>query len=291
MTPNTRNKSPEINQGIPAMRGKSYKGVVFFFAALLLLLSAIQNCARACPPQCPPCYYWNGQHCIYGCNPDRCETCKQGECQSTCDSENCQRCNGSGSCESTCDPNQCEQCDGEGNCESSCDPNQCEVCDGQGNCESTCDPDQCEECDGQGNCEVCGGDPDKVCCEGSCEPICEQTGYDAICSSDNDKSCRACVGIGGNCSNYDARVYSNQTIYNCTGGCPGECDEEYPSPPCYDEYYCNNWIHYTFAECSAMGPTGPRPLECYDAGMPWGCTRCQQGDYRRTLYNLSMICY
>ena len=272
MTPNTRNKSPEINQGIPAMRGKSYKGVVFFFAALLLLLSAIQNCARACPPHCPPCYYWNGQHCIYGCNPDRCETCKQGECQSTCDSENCQRCNGSGSCESTCDPNQCEQCDGEGNCESSCDPNQCEVCDGQGNCESTCDPDQCEECDGQGNC-VSTCNPDQCCDNGTCVDKCTNTGqcdYGELPSGPYPNCELLADPQTGRCGIIENAICGHvftiaQSDAECADCEPG-CDKERISA-CIEitEYRCTEHIYGVWFICLCD------PKESYTSGNHYEC--------------------
>jgi hypothetical protein len=94
------------------------------------------------PPYCPPCYWWNGSTCVYDCNPNRCEVCKQGSCQSKCDSDNCMVCDGSGSCVSACYSNSCLECDGHGFCESRCDPNLCEECDGQGNCVDRCDTDE-----------------------------------------------------------------------------------------------------------------------------------------------------
>lgn len=187
------------------------KKTVTVLVTALLLLSLFTPPTAGCPPQCPPCYYWDGSDCVYGCYPNRCEVCKNGICQSKCDSDNCMVCNGSGSCvsacyspgclecdghgfcESSCDPNLCEECDGQGNCVDRCDTNECRQCDGQGSCTYQCDEDQCLECDGQGNCEswcdalqclecdgqgncpVCGGDPDKCCDNGTCVDKCTNT--------------------------------------------------------------------------------------------------------------------
>jgi hypothetical protein len=129
------------------------------------------------------------------------------------------------------------------------------------------------------------------CCDGTCQPKCEEVGSETPCSSEKNSPCPGCVGIFGNCSSNEARFYSDELIYNCWGGCPGECDDEYPDPPCVDIYYCNNYIHYTFAECTSWSETGPVPLDCYEElVMPWSCTRCQQGDYSRTLNVLSRRC-
>jgi hypothetical protein len=199
-------------------------------------------------PQCPPCYYWNGSDCIYGCDPDRCETCKQGVCKSTCDSDNCERCNGSGSCESTCDPNQCEQCDGQGNCESKCDPNKCEECDGQGNCVSTC-----RECD--------------TCIEGICfcfEECCE----DADCTS----SCQECVNC--NCvlkqTSECAHWSDCEPCYDCVN-CQCEnlcsstecCDNQICVPKCNPNGDC--YFNWPPVEVPGTGCTNTHPKETHCA--------------------------
>ena len=176
---------------------------------------------------------------------------------------------------------------------------ECKSCVG---CSCECTSECCadSDCD-QANCYHCVDchcqykcDPNtEVCCDGVCTPKCEEVGSETLCGSENNIPCPGCVGILGDCSNYKARFYTNEIIYNCSGGCPGDCDGEYPAPPCYDIYYCNNYIHYTYAECRPpIPPAPPGPIDCYETGpgMPWGCTRCQQGDYYLTMDVLSRIC-
>jgi len=194
----------------------------------------------------------------------------------------------------TLDQETCLKCDGAGNCiddPSKC-TGECETCSG-GTCiddDSKC-TGECATCS-DGNCEVCNGDPDKVCCDdGSCVEPCQEVGNETLCSSEKSVNCPGCVGLGGDCSDYMAEFYSNKTIYNCGGGCPGDCDDELFDPPCYEEHFCKDYIHYTFAECKSWSETGPVPLDCYEQLVtPWSCTRCQQGAYYRTLYVLSRRC-
>ena len=101
-----------------------------------------------------------------------------------------------------------------------------------------------------------------------------------------------CVGLFGNCHNacYSYH-YLNTPIYACDEGCPGECDWVEPEPDCYKVYYCENHIHYTFAECTSMSETGPVPLDCYEQlVMPWSCTRCSKGELYRTETLVSRRC-
>jgi hypothetical protein len=227
----------------------------------------------------------------FPCDPG--EICCDGTCcqpgEECCDDKSCydpatEQCCGQGTGH-TCPKD--ETCCGS-NC---CDPAQCKQCVDDV-CVDRCDPDLCQECDGEGFCEVCNGEPDKVCCDdGSCVEPCEEVGNETMCSSDKSVNCPACVGLLGDCSDYKAKFYSNEIIYNCSGGCPGDCDDELFDPPCYEEHFCKDYIHYDFAECRGyIPPEPPGPLDCRDAGQPWGCTRCQQGAYYRTLHVLSRRC-
>lgn len=181
------------------------------------------------------------------------------------------------------DPNK--ECCG-GQCITKCDTDNCEECDGAGGCESKCGPNE-ECCNGE-----CCDTTTKKCCDGECQPKCDETENETMCSSEQNTSCPGCVGALGNCSGNEARVYSNETIYNCGGGCPGDCPGmPFPTAPCYDIYYCQNYISYTFAECTAMSETGPVPLDCYNQiEFPWSCTRCQGGGYDRTMDVVSRSC-
>src|SRR4030042_928998 len=154
-------------------------------------------------------------------------------------------------------------------------------------CNDCCYPtDQCLVCI-DGSCQLCGGIPNMTCCDdGSCAAPCEEVGSETPCNSENNTSCPACAGISGNCSGSKARYYTNATIYNCSGGCPGpppDCDYEDPAPNCYDTYFCADHIYYRFAKCTIWRyepgdiPMDPEPLECYSRDYVWGCTRCQQG--------------
>jgi len=87
-------------------------------------------------------------------------------------------------------------------CTYQCDEDLCQECDGQGNCESWCDALQCLECDGQGNCEVCGGDPDKHCCDGQCCP--------------DDKCCVDGQCITGHC----IPMWETDVLIECTCSAP-----------------------------------------------------------------------
>jgi hypothetical protein len=143
-------------------------------------------------------------------------------------------------------------------------------------------------------------DIDEICCDdGSCAAPCEEVSSETPCSSEKDSPCPACVGITGNCSDSKAEYYTDETIYNCSGGCPGpppDCGYEYPAPPCYDTYFCADYIYYRFAKCATGPEPGdipipPGPLDCWGRDYPWGCTRCNQGGFERTWDVVSRICY
>ena len=115
---------------------------------------------------------------------------------------------------------------------------------------------------------------DEICCSNGCQWPCVEEDDETSCSAVNNMSCTACVGILGDCSDYVTMQYTNAVRWDCTGGCPGDCD--YVAPPiCYRTYECKNGIYYRFAECRGpIPPAPPGPLDCYGGDMPWGCTTC-----------------
>jgi len=131
-------------------------------------------------------------------------------------------------------------------------------------------------------------DIDEICCDdGSCAETCVAWGSETLCSSEKNTSCPTCVGLLGHCVDSKAKDYTGEIIWNCSGGCPGDCDWEDPSPYCYDTYFCTDYIHYDHAECSIWRyppgdiPQDPEPLECYSRDDVWGCTKCQQGSFEK----------
>ena len=218
MTPKTQNKAPETKQGIPAMSAKSYTRIVFFFAALLLLLSAFQNFAIACPPICPPCYAWNGSRCVNMC--DTGQYCCDGTCcnnGTTCCSGHC------------CDPDSCMTCQNK-NCKSTCNPS-IEYC-----CEGTCIPYEQWCCDGTPCDTECCGDE---CCSSS-EKCCSDTDNDYCCGQDEtccDGSC--CNSATELCC--DGTCCDSATEYCCDGTCC-QLDEECCDGTCCDPDICEECV-------------------------------------------------
>jgi hypothetical protein len=245
------------------------------------------NC-KSCDWGTGRCYYYceDGTTCCYDgacCDPHRCRSCVSGHCRKCNGDPNYDCCNGE------CYDKRIKKCCKDGEKEWICEKYK-ECCNG-----SCCDPNECKSCV-DGECKVCGGDPTKKCCNGTCEPKCEEVSSETPCSSTKNTSCLGCVGLFGDCHNacYSYH-YLNTPIYACNGGCPGECDWEEPDPDCYDVYYCDNYIHYTFAECTSC-PGGeiycPVPLDCYEEDvMPWSCTRCQEGGYYKTETVSSRRCH
>jgi len=103
-------------------------------------------------------------------------------------------------------------------------------------CQNCCDPNKCEKCI-EGQCQVCGGDPDEVCCDGVCTPKCEDEILDSINCHGTSYDCwRSCDAVG--CEPISTTtVYENIDRKTCQGGCPGECPD-WSSVLCYTEYDC-----------------------------------------------------
>ncbi len=123
-----------------------------------------------------------------------------------------------------------------------CEPN--ETCC-KGDC---CDPNKCETCV-DGECKVCGGDPNKVCCDdGSCAKPCELDANTATCSG----ATQPCANCFHYCETSFKIVYTGNSVYTCKEpGCPGDCQDADPVR-CYSKIPCKtNGIHDAFC-----GPGG-----------------------------------
>jgi len=120
-----------------------------------------------------------------------------------------------------------------------------------------CDPNDCETCV-DGYCQVCGGDPNKICCDnGSCVKPCELEAVVGQC----DKKTVQCPECGSWCSDYYKIVYTGNTVYRCKEpGCPGDCQDT--EVHCYTRTRCDiynkDWLHcivkcvfipYTYGLC------------------------------------------
>ena len=187
----------------------------------LLLLSDCAKPRAACPPQCPPCYWWDGSGCEWDCDtgefccdgtccstgttccqgscchPDDCETCQGSKCKSTCNLETQHCCGGTciawekWCCDGTpCDRPCCTDTDTD-----YCCPQGKPCCDG-----SCCDPCDCEECV-DGSCvDICDPDECEVCQDGSCVDRCplyefclECDGSGNCLSKCNSDLCQVCI--------------------------------------------------------------------------------------------------
>lgn len=246
------------------------------------------ECHDGCPPHCL-CEI-DASKCIGDCNsclpfagwcyddprecPGECDSCIHGNCEDIdSDCDDCETCL-NGSCDPDCSPTQTccnDTCCNSGNCcnNTTCCTNSNDVC-------CTDSGDYCcqhgETCC-QGNCCEIG----QICCgDGSCEWPCDEEFDQSICSSEDDTPCTACVGIFGDCSVFNTFVSTNVLIYECFGGCPGDCDAEEPQPVCIRWHICEDNIYFLFASCCKGGEI-VRPLDCYGAEMPWGCTTCKKG--------------
>ena len=239
------------------------KSTIFLTAWLLLTILAMPAIAWW-QPYCSGCCYWDGEHCrgwcgkcricmfcMYCVNTGNCTSdadCPGGPCKG-CVNCNCQdddsKCN-SANCES-CVDGQCVVCGGDPNqrccmgeccgadqccdsilgCVSECPS--CRFCN-NGYCDDLCL--ECSDCVG-GICMSCG-EQGKVCCDGWCEPPCEQY-VQNDCNPSNNTDCLKCGGADG-CAT-TKKVYTGNNTTTCSGGCFGDCQTQ-NDEVCYTEYSC-----------------------------------------------------
>jgi len=245
------------------------------FTFTVLLVSLLCATAMACPPpECPACYAWDGDSCVWDCGPtDIC--CNDACCSNKC----CERftkccsdpdavCCGFAQtcCDNVCCYNEC--CDpGLTCCGVDCCSNEC--------CGGTCCDDPGETCCGSNCCvsdccsetHFCCGAVGKECCDGT---DCYDPATEKCCGNGNGHTClneQTCCGDFGCCL---ASQCCDET--GCVTTCPGSeccndgtCVSSCPTDKCCDDGVCKS-------ECS--GDT------CCDEGVCEaleGCEKCASG--------------
>jgi len=256
---------------------KETRNPITLLLTCLLTFAFFTVQATACPDpectdddDCPDCYKCesgecvNYDQCLGGCWP--CSNCVDCWCVSDCHwSQYC--CNGS-CCDNYCCP--AGHCcnyhkDGKYCCYGGCCDLDTECCEGD-----CCDPEDCESCV-DGWCQVCGGDPDKICCDGECKNKCEEFSDGGInCSTSHDLECLYCQYDIYKCSENIRRVYTGQYSISCFGGCPGDCQEPF-EVLCYTEYTCFKKESLLFHRCTTV-----YGIHCeYVSEMwPFWCNKC-----------------
>jgi hypothetical protein len=255
-----------------------------------------QTCCKAQPPGEGQCYNPTTHECCGGQPHQKgnCMECKNGEWVYKCNP-------GQGCCNGECYDRATQKCcdDTLWGSEYLCGNN--ETC-----CKGQCCPEGQACCNTSFTGGTCYNTTTQKCCPGvsggfdSIAAMCVAWGSETLCSSEKNTSCPACVGISGSCSGSKAKYYTDEIIWNCSGGCPGpppDCDYEDPAPNCYDTYFCADYIYYSFAMCTIyphdpgdIYPPETGPLECYGRDYVWGCTRCQQGSFDKHWPVVSRTC-
>jgi len=201
-----------MKKGRAMKETKESLNVLVIFAIVLLCFSAV---ATACPPpQCNPCYTWNGERCVWDCSTG--QTCCGGSCCSNeCCNDTC--CNpGDNCCNNSCCSNEC--------CNNVCCPSGYDCCDGL-TCYNPATTKCCNEGTGhtcptgticcEGDC--CYPELSEVCCDGTCEIECTEEEY-GNCNEIEDIPCPGCFNLPSYCNNHETEISTNAPIYNCTGG-------------------------------------------------------------------------
>jgi len=195
-----------------------------------------------------------------GCEPpcDDCEECDIEDCE--CVWEGCPSCGRCRYCDSSCD------CQWVGNCRYDSDCPDCHTCPTpECNCEYQCNPDNCQTCV-NGSCQVCGGDPDKCCDNGTCVDKCTNTGQCdygelpsgpyANCQALQDPVTGQCGPAEGFICNHLATIAENDAeCADCAPGCDKTricaCAQIVP-------IHCKTHCYLLFCQCL-----------CDDAGEPY----------------------
>ncbi|GEM_PF-1724641 len=272
----------------------------FLLSATMLLFT---DFLLACPPPpCPPCYSnwpscdrfcWGIQG--YTCCPDFCclgDCCSGNICCSSricCDGKCCpygaccnKKCcyNGPHCCGETCCP-RAEDC-----CQGRCCFNNEECCGGKECCvrekccnkqccgdeEKCCDGLTCykphtpyrEQCCGDGSGTVCPENT-KCCLDGICATKCEPQTDITTCYAES-KMCPSCGFV---CEEHYAISYTRNPIYNCKGGCPGDCQDD-------GEVVCSTKTRCTWYLIGDYYCDTILLKDCLPANWTSACIRCQK---------------
>ena len=172
-----------------------------------------------------------------------------------------------------------------------------------------CSPEKCETCDGHGLCKVCGGDPNKACCNGTCydtrtQKCCDEFSPPHICEKNHEccngtcceypKCCDNGVCKGPICDN----CKSLNMVFNECGHGPGDtiCQSYYCIKNIVDTVTCDyHPDNHCPSKCATVISTGAAITQdvftissndCSCAGDPvnyhdmvqqyYGCTFCYE---------------
>ena len=187
---------------------------------------------------CSGCCVCSGCSCVGGSCP-ACKSCVDCSCE--CTSECCE--------DSDCGPPGCWNCV---NCE----------------CESQCNPDNCQTCV-DGSCQVCGGDPNQVCCDGTCcDKVWTKETTDPI-----DLPCPSCDNVMWGCIGTSKTVPSYEECLNVGVGQGEHCQCNETVQMVGYVYYCGeNWDISMMTWCLLQGSWCV--AECYLFMDPAGCANC-----------------
>ena len=235
--------------------------LLYLAIGMIVLLTVIVDDAFGSGPTCSsPCAIYSFDYCTgsWGC---------QG-----CDS--CSHCNTStATCVYDCKP-ICMDCNSIAN------PSGCGgIITG---CTSyLCSPEKCETCDGHGLCKVCGGDPNKACCNGTCydtrtQKCCDEFSPPHICLKEK-------VCCEGGCCPKD---------YSCCGSVaccsPDQCCDSPEVGPPYCKPKCTNTAQCDYGTL----PTIPPLFTCanIDPGAGGGCEDYIEGEICNYVVNIHVNC-
>lgn len=159
----------------------------------------------------------------------------------------------------------------------SCVDGDCVVCGGDPNkacCDGECYDITTQKCctDGE-NKWVC--DINKTCCDGTCEPKCEDGEPTGQCDTSYNYECIGCTVIPYQCSDFKMREYYGNEVRYCTGGCPGDCVQQ-NAVECYVEYECKWGTTLDYSFCGA----GEEGVACTDILIAMWCTPCVKNNDR-----------
>jgi hypothetical protein len=262
------------------MDKKSCRVLTLTVSCLLFLSTTAQQViAWPCnPPACPSCYTCTPTGCECqaqcGCGGRTCSGCCVCSGCSCVPGSSCPACKSCVGCSCECTSECCEDSD--------CGPPGCWNCVSCG-CEYQCDPDKCETCV-DGSCQVCGGDPNKFCCDGSCcDPVtqvcCDGSCCDKVWTKETIDSsiepCSSCEYSIGEpmCDGTTTELESYEKCLNVGVGQGEHCECTNTWQPVGFIYNCTiNWDVDKMAWCLLQGAWCV--AECYLFRDPAGCANC-----------------
>lgn len=209
--------------------------------------------------------------CTPACDPGRCQTCVDGDCQSVCSAgKSCVQgqCVVAGVCASACDAASCQTCAG-GQCVAACRSDQacvagtCQAVDAS--CTTPCDATACLVCRGGACVPACSAG--EACRAGLCESadICAPACDASLCLTCDAGECVSSCGAGQGCVAGECKG---------TGACDPTCDP-LQCQTCGANGLCVSACGVN--EDCIGGQCSPRTEVCEPACDPTQCQSCVLG--------------